>query len=159
MWTFQRWMWKAERGGHERGIALLAGRTTCAQQRGERDKPTVNAAIWKEYICRERERAKERVIKMMEKRRMPGEQERLGKDKDVVCSTAALWWAEPGNTHTHTHLPASITLQTPKHTPLKSCHTSTTVGLELKKRLQINLRLFSLLSNISAKSPSELWGV
>lgn len=65
-----------------------------------------NAAIWKEW----RERAKERGGKIMGKRRMPGEQERLRTDKDMMGSTAASWWAEPGRRHTHTHTPLSINL-------------------------------------------------
>lgn len=109
MWTFQRWMWKEERGGHERGIAFLAGRTTCAQQRRGVGPAMLMQPSGKSG---ERESQRERGEKIMGKRRMPGEQERLRTDKDMMGSTAAPWWAEPVRRHTHTPLSINLSSET-----------------------------------------------
>lgn len=79
---------------------------------------------------------------------MPREQERLRKDEDVLCSTAACWRAEPGRAHTHTHT-HSI-----NHSRYINTHLLRAVAppphcvQELKKQLHINFSVF----------PSELGG-
>lgn len=90
------------------GYRLFGGQDDmCAAEKGS-GTGYANAAIWKEW--REREQKGERGGKIMGKRRIPGEQERLRTDKDVMGSTAAPRWAEPGRRHTRTHTPLSINL-------------------------------------------------
>lgn len=80
---------------------------------------------------------------------MPREQERLRKDEDVLCSTAAWWRVEHERTHTHT-LTHSINHSRDINTHLlRAVAPPPQCVQELKKQLHIN---FSV-------SPSEVRGM